>query len=142
MEEQGVVKSIEGVYATVLVARKSACDQCKAGTCHVSGEGAEIEALNKAQAQVGQTVRVVMQPYTYLKGSLMVYGMPALGLILGAVLGKEYLSPYFPGRDPDGVSAVAAFAAFALCLLLVKIWSARAEKKVELKPVIEEVVRE
>lgn len=140
MEEIGVVKNVQDVHATVIVARKSMCEHCTAGTCHVTGEGAEIEALNIAKARVGQRVRVVLKPISYVKGSLMLYGLPALALVLGAVAGKEYLSRFFPGMDPDGVAALAAFGLFALSFAVVKLWSRRAEKKVQYKPVIEEII--
>jgi positive regulator of sigma E activity len=142
MEEIGIVKSIEGPFAKVLVQRKSVCDKCTAGTCHLMEEGAELDALNEAKAQVGQKVKVVLRPFSYLKGSLIAYGMPALALILGAVLGREVLAQYFTGMDPDSVSAIFAFGAFALSFLIVKVWSTRAEKRVEYKPVVEQILTE
>jgi sigma-E factor negative regulatory protein RseC len=140
MEEIGVVKKVEGVMATVVVERKSACDQC-AQSCKVTEGGAEIEALNTARAHVGETVKVQMQPYTYLKGSLLVYGFPALALIIGAVAGRELLSRYITAIDKDLLSAIGGFGALLIAIILVKIFASRAEKNVELKPVIEEIVR-
>lgn len=140
MEEIGVVISVEGPMANVLVERKSACDKCAAGTCTLTREGAEIVALNNARAEVGQKVKVALKPYTYLKGSLLLYGLPALSLIAGAVLGKEYFSTWFEGMDPDAVSAIAAFGFFALSFVVVKLWSMRAERKVKYTPVIEEIL--
>lgn len=142
MEEIGVVRSIDGVFAKVSVPKKSMCEHCTAGTCHMTDEGAEIEALNAARAQVGQRVRVALKPISYLKGSLMLYGLPAVALIAGAIAGKEYLSRFFRGTDPDGVAALAAFGAFALSFIVIKLWSRRAEKKVQYKPVIEEILSE
>lgn len=140
MEEIGVVMSVEGPMAKVLVERKSACDKCAAGTCTLTGGGAELEALNKARAEVGQKVKVALKPYTYLKGSFLLYGLPALSLIVGAVLGKEYFSKWFDGTNPDTVSAIAAFGLFALSFIVVKLWSMRAEKKIKYTPVIEEIL--
>lgn len=139
MEEIGVVVKVEDVFATVSVERKSACDQCKMG-CKVTGEGAEIEALNLARAKVGQTVKISMRPYTYLKGSLLVYGFPALALIVGAVIGREWLSLVIKSIDKDLLSAITGFTACFLAFLLAKIVTARAEKKVEYKPVVEEIL--
>lgn len=139
MDEVGIVKSINGVIAIVSVEKKSACDQCKAG-CSVSDSGVEIEAFNKVKASVGQKVKVVMQPYLYLKGSILIYGIPALALIIGAIIGKEYLSNFFKGMDPDIVSAISGFALLILSFLIVKVWSSRFEKKTEYKPIIEEIL--
>ena len=141
MEEYGIVKSLNGSLAIVVVERKSACDQCKAG-CKITDSGAEIEAINLAKAKIGQKVMVVMRPYTYLKGSIIIYGIPALFLIIGAIIGKEILSPLHPFKnlDPDILSALTGFGAFIISFLIVKLWSGRVEKKVEYKPVIQEII--
>jgi sigma-E factor negative regulatory protein RseC len=139
MDEIGVVKDTHGIFATVSVARKSACNDCRAG-CHLTESGAEIEAVNAAKASAGQKVRVAMKPYTYLRGSLLVYGVPALSLIVGAVAGKELASSFFPGADPDILSAICGFGAFLLSFVAVKFWSGRLEKKIDYKPVVEEIL--
>jgi sigma-E factor negative regulatory protein RseC len=100
----------------------------------------EIEALNPIKATVGQTVRVVMKPYSYLKGAIIVYGIPAIALVIGAILGKEFFSTYFTGVDPDVVSAIFGFGAFIVFFLFIKFWSSKLEKKQDLKPVIEEII--
>lgn len=139
MDEIGVVKSLHDPLATVVVDKKSACDQCSMG-CKISGEGAEIEALNVAKATVGQTVKIHMRPYSYMKGSLLVYGVPALLLIIGAIVGRELLGRYITGIDKDLLSAIAGFSACFIGFIIVKIVSSRMEKKVEYKPVIEEIL--
>ena len=139
MEEIGVVKSTSGVLAIVSVEKKSACEQCSGG-CRITDEGAELEAVNQAKATEGQKVRVVMKPYAYLKGSMVVYGLPALALILGAVAGKEFFSSFFSSLDTDIVSAIFGFGGFILAFVAVKIWSVRIEKETAYKPVIEEIL--
>lgn len=139
MEETGVVKSTQGPFAVVAIQRKSFCDQCKAGACHLTDGGAELEALNNVGAKVGSRVRVVLKPYSYLKGSVIVYGLPALALIAGAVIGREVAAP-LGYKDPETISAVLAFGALALSFLFVKLWSIKADKKMQYKPVIEEIL--
>ena len=141
MNEFGTVKHVHGITAIVSVDRKSSCEQCAAG-CTLSDSGANIEAVNRVEAKVGQKVRVAIRPYAYLKGSLIVYGLPAMALVAGAVAGKEILSGFFPAYDPDIVSAFAGFGAFAVSFLIVKLWSMGLEKKLEYKPVIEEIIEE
>jgi len=140
MEEVGVIMSINGLTAKVTVPKKSACEGCTAGTCKPGEQSMEIEALNPINAKVGQTVRIVMKPYSYLKGAIIVYGIPAIALVTGAILGKEFFSRYFIGVDPDVVSAFFGFGAFIVFFLLIKFWSIRFEKKHDLKPVIEEII--
>jgi sigma-E factor negative regulatory protein RseC len=140
MDEVGVVTKVEGVRAHVSVARKSACEHCTAGTCRLSDDGAEIEALNKAGATVGQRVRVNIREYTYVSGSLFYYGVPAMALLAGALVGLNVLSGWFPGLDPEGVAAAAGFASMGLSLVLVKLWSRRAERKSAYQPIVAEVI--
>lgn len=140
IEEIGVVKSLEGVLAKVDVPKKSACEGCTAGTCKPDEQCMEIEALNQAGAKVGQRVKITVKSITYMKGTLLVYGLPALFLVLGAVIGKELMSKVFPGADPDVLSAVFGFGACAISFIIVKLWSDAAGKKIESKPVIEEIL--
>ncbi len=140
MEEIGIVKSIEGPLSTVVVEKKSMCEHCTAGTCLITEGGAELEALNEAGAVVGQKVRVELRSYSYLKGSMMVYGLPALALVAGAIVGKEMVGSRLWGLDPDLVSAIFAFGAFALSFVFVKLWAMGAEKKTIYRPVIKEIL--
>lgn len=140
VEEVGVIKSIEGLFAKVSVPLKSACEGCTAGICKPEEQTMEIEALNPLKARVGQKVKIIMKPYTFLRGSMIVYGVPALSLLIGAILGKEVFSHYLKKFDPDIVSAIFGFGALAISFLSIKLWSNKAGKEVELKPVIEEIL--
>lgn len=140
MEEIGIVKSIEGVMAKVSVPRKSVCEGCTANICKPDDQSMEIEAINEARAKVGQKVRVAIKTYTYLKGSIIVYGLPAIALIVGAIIGKEIFSHQFEDMDPDIISAIFGFSAFIIAFLGIKIWSIKAGKKTESKPIIEEIL--
>lgn len=102
----------------------------------------EIVAFNKAGAEVGQKVRVVIHSYAYMKGAMIIYGIPALALVLGAVLGKEVMPDFFIGTDPDILSAVFGFGFLGLSFVGVKIWADRKTNKTESSPVIEEIIRD
>ena len=140
MEEIGVVTKTEGINAWVTVTRKSACEHCTAGTCDISGETVSLEAINEAGAVVGQRVRVQFKALAYVKGSLLFYGLPALSLIIGAVVGREFLAALFEGANPDAVAAISAFALFALSFLLVRVIVRRAEKSVRYQPVVDKIL--
>lgn len=140
MEEVGVVISIDGVMAKVSVPRKSMCEGCSSTACKPGEQTMEIEALNKINASVGQRVRVITKSYAYLKGAVFIYGIPALALLLGAVMGKEIFSDKIKGLDPETVSAIFGFAAFAVSFIAVKLWSSKAGKRTETMPVIEEIL--
>lgn len=141
MEEIGIVKEIIGPKAIVTVQRQSGCDSCPGGSvCKMMGNEAEVEAVNEAEAKAGDTVRIAFKPYTYLKGTIFVYGIPSIMLIIGAIIGKEYLSRFLPNMDPDIISAIGGFGLFAITLLFMKLWMKRYEGKQEYMPVIEEII--
>ena len=140
LEEIGTVISTEGLYARVSVPKKSSCEGCTAGTCSMGEQSMEIEALNKAGAMIGQRVKVMVHTYAYMKGAMIVYGIPALFLVLGAVFGKEVMSRFFPSRDPDILSALFGFGFLAISFILIKFWSQQQAKKTESTPVVEEIL--
>jgi len=140
MEEVGTVKSTDGLFAVVSVPRKSSCEGCSLKICKPEEQFMEIQALNAAKAGIGQKVRVVMKSYSYMKSAGIVYGIPALALVLGAVIGKEFFSRYLPEFDPDIISAIFGFGGFVLAFIVIRLWTASAAKRMESKPVIEEIL--
>ena len=67
MEETGIVKSIDGVIAKVLVSRKSSCcESCEKDSCDIPENGIETEAINTAGAKVGQKVKIVFGIFVIL----------------------------------------------------------------------------
>lgn len=142
MQEIGVVMSLDGPKAFVAVKKQSSCDKCAAGSvCKgLGGDEAAVEALNPVHAKVGDTVKIAFKPYTYLKGALLVYGLPAVLLVIGAVVGKEYLSGFFPSSDPEMVSAITGFGFFGFGFAALKIILSGLDEKKEYQPVIEEIL--
>ena len=99
-----------------------------------------MEAYNYVDARVGDTVRVVFKSSNYLRGTMLVYGLPSLMLIIGAVLGKEYLSRVFPAADSEVISAGSGFGFLVITFLAIKLWSNTFEHKKEYMPIIEEIM--
>jgi|WetSurMetagenome_2_1015567.scaffolds.fasta_scaffold02668_10 sigma-E factor negative regulatory protein RseC len=141
MDATGVVRELRGQKAIVLVKRQSACDACASGaSCRGAEHGAELEAFNAVGAEPGDEVRISFRALTYLKGSLLVYGIPAVALIAGAVAGKELAAAWWPLADADLVSALAAFGFMGVAVFFVRLLIRKFERKSELTPVIEEII--
>ena len=142
MEEIGVVKEADGPNAIVIVKRQNACDACASGaSCKVTRSGAEIEAYNAAHAEAGDTVKISFKAFTYLKGTLLSYGIPALALVVGVIIGKEYLEEFYPSVDADLLSAMTGFGFMIASWAGVKLFIKKLEKKKELVPIIEEIMQ-
>lgn len=87
MTEEGVVADVRGGKIIVKIVRQPACGSCKACKTAESQE-MEIELDNPIDAKVGQRVRLELDDSAILKGSLVTYGLPSLGLVTGLFLGR------------------------------------------------------
>jgi len=144
MTNIGVVKSVEGNMAKVLVgAGHGCCESCQSVSCDIdTTRGTETEAVNTVHAKVGQKVRIDMKALTFLKEVLVLYVLPIVALLTGAVLGRSYLPAYFSGTSPEILSAAGGFFLFLISLLTARLFSRKMEKKTEDKPVIESIIEE
>ena len=141
IEDIGVVTKTDGVTASIIVRKKDFCDGCAAkGTCESTEEGMEIKALNTVQAKVGQTVKVSLGSQTYLKGTILVYGIPLTAFIGGTIMGKIIALEYLNGTDSDLVAAATGFAVFIISLFGIRIWAKKAASETEYKPFIEDII--
>lgn len=141
MEEIGVVKSINGTIANVLVSRQaSPCENCTQDTCTIPEKGLETEAINEIGAKVGQKVRIVMTTDTFYKGALLLCVLPIAALIGGAIAGKMYLPLYINVKDSDLLAALGGFVALILSVAVIKIIMSRLNKNTEHKSVIESIM--
>jgi len=140
VEEIGIIEREDGLNATVSVLKRNACDGCSLATCKQVGQWMTIEALNPVRARVGQKVKISIKSDTYLRSSVIVYGIPAIALVAGAILGREVIGAHLAVHNPDNISAVSGFAACILSFFAVRIWSKMADKGNTTKPVIEEIL--
>jgi len=121
LHEEGIVKSVHGVNATVMTHRGSACGSCEAhGACKAMGGGREmlVEALNQAQASVGDHVEISIEETSVLKASVFVYLTPVVMLLIGAAVGKMLGARL--EMDTDLAAFVFGAIVFALALVIVR----------------------
>ena len=108
-----VEKQLNGRYALISVARKSACghncEEC-AG-CGVSGAAVRVRARNPIGAAAGQKVVVQSETGSIMKAILLVYLLPLVLFLLGYFL--------TPTVSVEGVRYGIAILGFA-----VGIWGA------------------
>lgn len=96
IEETARVVECQDRFALVETNRKSACDSCSmnkgCGTgvlSKVFGEKqARIKALNKVDAHEGDNVMIGINESALLTGSLLVYLLPIVSLVVFALLGE------------------------------------------------------
>ncbi len=141
LEEEGTIISISDGSAVVAVGTQGSCESCpSASVCHSDGDERRITAINPVNAQPGQKVKVVMHAQMYLKGTILVYAVPMIILIAGAIFGKYLADNFFPDSSPDLMAAGVGFTGMVLAFLGAKYWSKGVENKEEYQPVIEKIL--
>ncbi|MGI6150686.1 MAG: SoxR reducing system RseC family protein [Christensenellales bacterium] len=99
MYEKGVVVEVDDGKAKVVFARTSACKNCRA--CIKAGpEEMMVVVDNTLNAKVGDKVAVAMNSSSFMEATLIMYGTPLFGLLVGVGI------PMLFGA-PDWVSALA-----------------------------------
>jgi len=123
-EEEGVVKEVRGKKALVLTERKAQCSQCTAkGFCEMLGGGKEMlsEALNPIGAKSEDIVRIGIPAGTVTKASMVVYMIPAMGIVVGATLGY-YIGKLY-GLHSDLSTLIGSLAGIGISMVFVRLLS-------------------
>lgn len=140
IEEEGVVAEIEGTIAKVAILKKSACEQCAAsGVCH-PGDQEYLEAANPLGAVKGQRVKVVVAPQIYLKASIILYGIPMVALIAGAIIAKNIALWYGFEAQSDLWAFIGGVVCMSISFLFIRSYNKKVEKTQKYKPVIVEIL--
>lgn len=124
MRQQGVVILDKGKTAVVRFQKSDACGRCNA-CFHLGGTEADIEIDNLLGAKEGDVVLIELHGKSVLKASLIVYGVPLIGLIAGAALGSMWGDLY---------SALAAVLFAAGAFFILRALEPRFSRMREFKP--------
>ncbi len=138
--EEGVVYKMGATgagTAWVKTTRSSACESCSSRhACHAEGGGKEmeVEAINSADARVGDRIVLNIKTASLLKATFLLYVFPILALIAGAVLGQTVA--VMRDMDPSGLSVLFGFLFFGLAFIVIRITGRRLSKKASYQPEI------
>ncbi|MDI9246125.1 SoxR reducing system RseC family protein [Marinobacter sp. CHS3-4] len=110
--EQGKVIAVTGDQVWVRTIRSSACESCSARSgcgqrvlaSASNGRANQILVTNHLGAQVGDEVAVAIEESALLTASLLVYAVPLLLMVLGAVVGQQWL----PAQDMGAIIGALA----------------------------------
>jgi positive regulator of sigma E activity len=129
-DKEGLVLNIkENGLARVVTRREQACDGCGSSAC-CPAMGATssmvIEALNRAGAGAGDSVRVSMKPRSPVKSAAILYMIPTAGLVAGVVF-SSYLTRRW-SMDETTLSMILSLGGLVLGFMisfLINSWLAR-----------------
>jgi sigma-E factor negative regulatory protein RseC len=103
------------------------------------GKEMEINAINTAGAQVNDRVVLSFDTSSLLKASFLLYIVPIIALILGAVAGQILSTPF--QLDPSAGSCGVALLFFALAVAFIKFKGNSLGKKRAYQPQIVRILR-
>lgn len=127
IEEQATVVAVEPGRAQVETRRSGSCESCKArGGCSGLGGGREarVWVTDPLGVAMGERVVIAVPGELVVRASLLLYLVPVLALLAGAVLGNR-LAPDF-GLNPDLGAAILGVVAMSLAFGAARLLGHRA----------------
>lgn len=135
--ERALVVEINDEKQTAIVQLQevAACKDCGASNvCHPSGgDRPKIEIDNPVHAGIGDLIELQTPELSKIGATLIVFGLPILFLVIGAVTGSIY------GTSTDDI-AVGAIAGLALGVLLVRLANTIAKRGKTFMPIASKIV--
>jgi sigma-E factor negative regulatory protein RseC len=129
MEETGTIMSLqEDGSALVLCQRSGACAHCSAATaCGGVEDGSSrlVAADNPLAAPVGSRVVIAVSTRTFLRASLLLYIVPLLALVAGALFGQFIGASGKFGLDANRMSAIMGTLGLIAAFVVIRLYSRR-----------------
>ena len=138
--EEGIIEQTKRNKARVRIERSASCSHCESrGSCGVTGgKTMLIDVLNPLHAEVGDRVEIGVPTQSFLKLTLLVYLLPVIALLIGAMLGRAW-GPAFGLQD--SLAAVIGGALFmGLTFIILKRFDRTAGEKKDYQPVMRRII--
>ena len=138
--EYGTIVELKGrQVAVVLCQKQSACKHCpSSGACQVGDDGKSmlVESFNQIGAQVGQKVKVVTSTKHFLQSSFVLYILPVIGLLIGAVSGQLIAEHAEVGVEPQLLGALIGVAFMAGTFLSIRVGTRALKREIFMPRII------
>ncbi|MBW2502947.1 MAG: SoxR reducing system RseC family protein [Deltaproteobacteria bacterium] len=145
IEEVGTVVEIQGQSKAVVLCEKSSlCEHCAtSAACSIGDDDRHrlVTVHNPVHAVVGDRVKIATSTGTFLKSSFVIYIVPLIALVLGAIIGKLTGESFVTSVDPNLLSAIFGVFFLVGSFLIIRVGSTALKKDVYM-PKILEVLRE
>lgn len=133
MEETGIVVGLSDDRRVALVQcrQQSACASCPATAVCRPGEAGQkqIEALNHAGASLHDQVKVAVSSRNFLRSSFILYILPIVGLLFGALIGHQFGVRLSVPVDPDLLMAATGTLGLAGVFILIHQLTRRLKRE-------------
>lgn len=145
IEEVGTVVELKGKLVAVVMCKKSSlCEHCATnGSCALGDDGSTrlIEVQNPLGASVGEQVRIATSTKSFLQSSFLLYIVPLIALVIGAVAGKLVGENLSTGLDPNLLSAVFGVFFMIGSFVILRVGSSALDKT-SYMPKVVEIIKE
>lgn len=123
--------------AKVKASRHNDCENC--GSCP-GNNAIVLVARNPVGAKRGQRVVFEIEQISMLKSAVVVYAVPVLGTIAGAVVGWYFGTEVMGINDPFWLQMGGGTIACVLSLLYVRYYDRKARTRADMQPVITRIL--
>jgi len=140
--ERGIVTRVTPTAAWVKTVRSEACAHCEArGHCNAVGDGeeVEVETLNPAGAGIGDRVVVTFETGSFLKANFLLYVLPILMMIAGALVGQRFAPA--AGVDESAAAVIGSLLLFLPTMVFVRYRANLLAQNDAYRPKITRVLR-
>lgn len=131
MQRIGEVTAIHGEMLEITFCRPSDCEKCNA--CHGGSKVMKIHLRGKAN--LGDSAVVEMPTSTVVQASILAYGLPLAGLMIGLAAGTLL----FP-QNADMAGVLCGAAGLGLMLLIVRLTESKRRHDPRWKPQLIEII--
>jgi sigma-E factor negative regulatory protein RseC len=139
--EEGTITKVYDSKALVQVGKSSMCEGCQSRSlCKNLGGGKtmEAEAKNSAGGKVGDRVLLKIETSLFLRITFIVYIIPVLALIAGAIIGVKCGPQY--SFNPELASVVLSVSAFIIAFMIIYVIGKRTKGKQGYMPEIVKIL--
>ncbi|WP_073026859.1 SoxR reducing system RseC family protein [Lutispora thermophila] len=143
MLEFGKIIEVDNGIAKVLITRHAACGDC--GACQVGRENLNmiLTVENTVGGNPGDKVEIELKTENFLFATLIMYGIPLLGLIIGLVGG--YYAAKALGYNENlsqMIAAVAGLLVISMSYMAIKMKESAIKNMNKFKPVLIRIVKD
>lgn len=132
MDRLGEVTAVDGKWLEITFCRPSDCDKC-----HACMGGSKTTTLRlEGKANVGDQVLVEMPASTVTQASLIAYGLPLAGLLVGMLAGDQLI----PMEHSLG-ALIGAVIGLALPLTYLLVTEKKRRSNPKWTPQIKRIIR-
>jgi sigma-E factor negative regulatory protein RseC len=141
IEEIGTVVELKGkLVALVMCTKSSLCENCATnGNCTLGDDNKTrlIEVQNHLAAEIGEKVRIATTTKSFLQSSFLLYIVPLIALVIGAVAGMLVGEAIPTGLDANLLSAIFGVFFMIGSFVILRVGSSVLNKETYMPKIIE-----